>query len=74
MNVFPTFLHKTLAQQKGFTVAQAMAVLKPIDKFNFAAWDGLGTGNKAEQSAAEILRGELEGGPPEADEGAGIEM
>ena len=42
MNVFPTFLHKTIAEQKGFTVAHAMAVLNPMDHFKGSSGSRVG--------------------------------
>ena len=58
-NAFPTFFSLAVKQQKGFAVADAVAIFKQIDSFDFSGWSQLGTGSAAELSAGEDLKQEL---------------
>jgi len=58
-NAFPTFFNLAVKNQKGFAVADVIAIFKPIDSFDFSAWTQYGTGNQAEMNAGEDLKTEL---------------
>lgn len=55
MNTFSAFFVATVASEKGFTVADAAAMLKQIEDFNFDRWKTMGTGDKAERDAGAQL-------------------
>jgi DGQHR domain-containing protein len=55
-NVFPTVFGLCLKYQQGFEVKDVLAILKPIENFDFSGWKQYGTGNQAEVNAADDLR------------------
>jgi DGQHR domain-containing protein len=59
MNALPTFFNLCIAHHQGFRVADAAAVFKEVEHFDFDAWQKYGTGSSAEIQAGEDLRGEL---------------
>ena len=58
-NAFSTFFNLAVKRQKGFTVADVVAIFKEIDSFDFSGWSQLGTGSAAEISAGEDMKTEL---------------
>lgn len=58
-NAFPTFFNLAVKNQKGFAVADVVAIFKRVDSFDFSAWGQLGTGSSAEITAGDDLKTEL---------------
>ena len=58
-NAFPTFFNLAVKNQKGFAVADVVAIFKRIDSFDFSAWTQYGSGNQAEMNAGDDLKAEL---------------
>lgn len=58
-NAFPTFFNLAVKNQKGFAVADVIAIFKHIDSFDFSSWNQYGTGNQAEINAGDDLKTEL---------------
>lgn len=59
INALSTVFDLSLREFHGFTIENAVKILKKIDYFDFSAWDKLGTGTAAEQLAGEDFRQEL---------------
>ena len=58
-NAFPTFFNLAVKNQKGFAVADVVAIFKRIDSFDFSGWTQYGTGNQAEVNAGDDLKTEM---------------
>lgn len=58
-NVFPVFFNLALKNYQGFQVKDVVAIFKLIDGFDFSGWRQLGSGNQAEQIAAEDVKTSL---------------
>jgi DGQHR domain-containing protein len=58
-NAFPTFFNLAVKNQKGFAVADVVAIFKRVDSFDFSAWTQYGSGNQAEMNAGDDLKAEL---------------
>ena len=59
INALPTVFDLSLKHYSGFTVEEAIKILKAVDYFDFSAWEQLGTGNEAETRAGEDFRLDL---------------
>ena len=58
-NAFPTFFSLAVKNQKGFAVADVVAIFKRVESFDFSVWSQYGTGNQAEINAGDDLKTEL---------------
>jgi DGQHR domain-containing protein len=58
-NAFPTVFSLSLKYHKGFTVKDAVSVLKKIESTDFSEWKQFGTGSQAEITAGEDLKTSL---------------
>ena len=51
INAFPTIFNLSLKYHQGFTVKDAIAILKKVEDYPFDQWDTIGTGGGAENQA-----------------------
>lgn len=58
-NAFGTVFSLALTKQNGFQVKDVVAVLKPVENFDFGAWREYGSGNLAEVTAGEDFKASL---------------
>lgn len=59
MNVFDTVFAQTLSRYGGFRVSNIVQILELVADFDFSLWRMLGSGNKAEQEAANDFLADL---------------
>jgi DGQHR domain-containing protein len=58
-NCFPTIYDHTVSTFAGFTIEHVVGTLERVNHFDFEAWRQMGTGNAAENAAANDLRDEI---------------